>query len=207
MSQSLPKFREQLQDLMHSPYLRPFVCEGSPLDCDVFIVGINATTKLDFWRFWTDDYGFHKEKWLKAYQEERVEKGKRAITPTRNKIGILIKELAPHKCLETNLYATATARASQLEKEEQSTRIFEFLLETIQPRIIYLYGSEPFEYFSWQIKGLKQNEIRVAELAYGKVSLYATRHLSYQTSYIQVSELARHTLKPVANELAQKRFG
>lgn len=80
-------------------------------------------------------------------------------------------------------------------------------METIQPKVIYLYGSEPFEYFGRQIKGFKQDEIRVAELSYGKASLYATRHLSYQTSYIQVRELAHHTLKPIANELTQKTFG
>jgi len=200
---SLQKFREQLQELMTSPDQRPFVCDGTPLDCPVFIVGINATTKLDFWHFWDDQYGFHKEQWFEAYQTERIEQGKSRITPTRNKIKILIEELAPHRCLETNLYATTTARARQLEKEDQSTRIFEFLLETIQPKVIYLYGSEPFTYFSRQTKELKQNELKVAELTYGKVILYATHHMSYRASYSQVRDLAHYILKPVADELVQ----
>lgn len=54
------KFEADLRDLMGSPFHdRPFVCDGSPLDCQVFIVGINAASSMteDFWDsgFWVMD--------------------------------------------------------------------------------------------------------------------------------------------------------
>lgn len=41
------KFEADLRDLMGSPFHdRPFMCDGSPLDCQVFIVGINAASSM-----------------------------------------------------------------------------------------------------------------------------------------------------------------
>ena len=59
----------------HCVGLRPFVCDGSPLDCRVFLVGINPATEMsgNFWDFWDDDSGFNKEKWRERYDEERDE--------------------------------------------------------------------------------------------------------------------------------------
>lgn len=203
MAQSLTKFREQLQGLMHSPYLRPFVCEGSPLDCNVFIVGINATTKLDFWHFWTDEYGFHKEEWLKAYQDERVEKGRRPITPTRQKINIVGAELTPHRCLETNLYSTATTRANQLTKEDEKTEIFEFLLNTIRPKAIWLHGNEPIKYFQRQVNSLVKNQLIETEFSYGKVILYATHHFTFRNSFANIRHIAQNILRPAIDKFVQ----
>ncbi|TAL55123.1 hypothetical protein [Pandoraea sp.] len=45
--------------------LRPFVCDGNPLLCDVFIVGANPASEMatGFWDFWDTATGFNKAQW------------------------------------------------------------------------------------------------------------------------------------------------
>ena len=62
---TLDEFEKQLAGVIGRPTdLRPFVCEGSPLDCDVFIVGSNPATKMegDWWRFWRPGIWLSKER-------------------------------------------------------------------------------------------------------------------------------------------------
>ena len=57
----LSSFEQRLAALIGKPTdLRPFVCDGSPLDCRVFIVGFNPASALDedFWKFWDPSIGF-----------------------------------------------------------------------------------------------------------------------------------------------------
>ncbi len=45
---TLYEFELQLSDLIGRPTdLRPFVCEGSPLSCDIFLVGFNPATTME----------------------------------------------------------------------------------------------------------------------------------------------------------------
>jgi hypothetical protein len=73
----LNRFEEGLAALIGQPGqstdLRPFVCDGSPLDCEVFIVGFNPATpmSLGFWEFWRRGRGFDKVSWLDAYIKDR----------------------------------------------------------------------------------------------------------------------------------------
>ena len=44
----LLEFKIKLFDKLKSyPDPRPFVCDGNPLDCNIFIVGINPATKME----------------------------------------------------------------------------------------------------------------------------------------------------------------
>ena len=56
----LKQFESELRSLTGPSALRPFVCDGSPLTCRVFIVGINPATSMttDFWQFWRAGTGF-----------------------------------------------------------------------------------------------------------------------------------------------------
>jgi hypothetical protein len=86
--------------------MRPFVCEGSPLDCQIFIVGFNpATTNVSFWDFWRLPYGFDKKAWLPMYESEREEQGKKRQSSTRKRIERIVEAAWPLKCLETNIHA------------------------------------------------------------------------------------------------------
>ena len=117
--------------------LRPFVCDGSPLDCKMFLVGINPATKVhrNFWCFWKDASGFNKEEWLVAYRAAR--KGKNS--PSRDIIGQIVKSARPVACLETNLFPKEVSRAADLREEDENTSAFKFLLQEIQPRVIVVF--------------------------------------------------------------------
>ena len=59
---TLSKFRSELDKLLPSPISRPFLCDGSPLKCRIFIVGTNSAREVEkpFWSYWSDSYGFKK---------------------------------------------------------------------------------------------------------------------------------------------------
>ncbi len=146
------EFERDLMALIGRPTdLRPFVCDGSPLACSVFIVGFNpaTTVSIDFWQFWRSSYGFTKLSWLNTYIEERrvrpLKPGKKrrnTISNTRRVIEWIVEEASPIKCLETNIYAAPSEQATDLSMRLRITAPFDFLLRAINPRIIVAHGSE-----------------------------------------------------------------
>lgn len=152
----LQNFASELQQLMGRPsMLRPFVCEGSPLTCAAFIVGFNAATDVtaDFWSHWRDGYGFDKAAWYVDYLSARAAKPLKpgrtrrlAMSTTRKRIELVIKAAAPVRCLETNIYSTPSASASELSSDLRSTAVFDFLLKRIKPRVILAHGEDAVAY-------------------------------------------------------------
>lgn len=64
------EFKDKLEVLIEAnPKLRPFVCDGYPLECEVFIVGINPATSTDskFLDHWIGSK-FDKEKWFESFE-------------------------------------------------------------------------------------------------------------------------------------------
>lgn len=60
---SLQTFQKELEALIGKPTdLRPFVCDGSPLACKVFVVGLNPASEMDgnFWDYWDSSRGSDK---------------------------------------------------------------------------------------------------------------------------------------------------
>ena len=147
---------------------RPFVCEGSPFECEVFLVGLNPASAMsgDFWEFWSDDYGFDKRGWFEAYKQERRnrplapgKKRKNEISNTRSIIEWVIEEAHPVKCLETNIYAKPSKDKKELKAflktlglEEQKRLIapFDYLLQQIKPKLVVAYGDDAVKYLKVQ---------------------------------------------------------
>ena len=120
--------------------LRPFVCDGSPLDCRVFLVGINPATGMsgNFWDFWDDDSGFNREQWRERYDAER---GDGDLSKSRKVIERIVEAARPVSCLETNLFSAQAGRKDQLRDGEKSTAAFEFLLDKIDwARLIVVFS-------------------------------------------------------------------
>lgn len=150
MPSTLDVFERDLRELIGEPTtLRPFVCDGSPLDCEAFIVGINAATpmKADFWGFWTSGRGFDRARWFEAYCRERQERPlkpgrtrRNRVSATRTRIDCALDGAAPVRCLETNIYAFPTEAAAELTAANRSTAVFDFLLDRIQPKVILAHG-------------------------------------------------------------------
>jgi len=147
----LEVFQRELTALIGRPTdLRPFVCDGSPLECRAFIVGFNpaSASEVDFWDFWTPN-GFDKAAWFENYLRERRDRplkpGKTRRNPisnTRRVIEWILAEASPVKCLETNIYSAATEEAADLPARQRSTAPFDFLLKTIKPSVIVAHGND-----------------------------------------------------------------
>lgn len=147
-SLSLTNFEQQLVDLICRPTdMRPFVCDGSPLDCQVFLVGHNPATDMsaDFWDFWTPQ-GFDQAGWFDEYKRERAARPLRPgqtqrnkVSPTRRMINKVV-EGAGIPILETNVYAHPSKDKKSLDIFD--SRPFEFLVETIQPKVIVAHGDD-----------------------------------------------------------------
>ena len=70
VAMNLQEFDKRLREMTPKD-ARPFLCEGSPLDCEVFLVGLNPRTTTPFWLYWDVSYGCKKQEWRKAYLTER----------------------------------------------------------------------------------------------------------------------------------------
>ena len=129
--------------LAKDAYARPFVCEGSPLDCRSFIVGLNAATRLStrFSCYWSDSVGFDRGKFECDYRKMRPQTGR----GNRPRIEVIAKEIAP--CLETNLYAIPTSKAVQLTEENRRNPVICYLFRIIKPELVFVHSNEPIHFF------------------------------------------------------------
>lgn len=167
---------------------RPFICNGNPLESEVFIVGINAATEMkkDFWDFWTQDLGFDKGKWLETYIVERKEKPlkpnktrRNKLSNTRQRIEWITESIKPIKTLETNLFVKATPTAQELNSGDRKSEVFEYLLETIKPKIIFIHGNEVKDYFEKLYNiNIAKDKIQLFKILGIDVKILAMNHLS-----------------------------
>lgn len=106
-------FEINLAEIIGRPSLqRPFVCDGAPSTCSVWIVGYNAATSGgDWWRFWTSGEGFDLGSWRKDYDAERAARGK-GPSATRRRIDRLSAKVPD--VLETNIYATPSTEMANM---------------------------------------------------------------------------------------------
>lgn len=149
---SIDTFEQQLASMIGRPTtLRPFVCNGTPLACRVFIVGLNPASpmKATFWDFWRPGVGYDKDAWMGAYLAERAERPLKPgrtrrprISPSRAVIECLVEEIGLAMCLETNIYATATEEFCDLGTELRDTKPFDYLLATVKPELIIVHGKD-----------------------------------------------------------------
>jgi len=130
-------FAEQLARTIGRPSAqRPFVCDGFPSNCSVWIVGYNAaTTGGDWWRFWSSENGFDLALWRSDYDAERKERGK---GPSATRLRIDRFKAAIPNILETNIFSTPST--SMANMPESNTEAFDLLLATFKPKTIIAHG-------------------------------------------------------------------
>lgn len=141
--QGLAEFREGLQSLMSGNSSRPFVSDGNPLQCRVFIVGINSATLVntDPWHYWSDDGGFDKSAFMFDYLKTRK------LSGARPRIEAIVEQLPSNWSLETNICSVPTKRAADLRPGDRGTAIFQFLFEAIRPDLVFVHSKKPIEFF------------------------------------------------------------
>lgn len=139
----LAHIRQNLEPLITNKKMRPFVCEGSPLFCRVFVVGFNPATTVgdDFWRYWSDDCGFDRFHFIEDYKAVRKLRG------ARPRIEAIVEQMPSSWCLETNICSTPTPRAADLAHNDRRTEIFRYLFEAIKPDLVFLHSNKPIEFF------------------------------------------------------------
>ena len=206
----LAEFEKNLREKLESyEKPRPLICEGNPLDCEIFIVGINAATEMnrDFWSFWSDKNGFNKAEWFKSYILERKLKPlkpnktrRNKLSSTRQRIEWIIESANPIKTLETNLFVKATPTADELTNIDRESSVFEFLLKSIKPKIIFIHGNEVIEYFQklYRIK-IEKDKIGNFEILGTKTNLLAMNHLSRGWSKQKSIELGEKLKSEINN--------
>lgn len=149
-AQHLADFEAALRQEIGGRMIRPFVCDGSPLDCQVAIIGFNPATQEDdsIWRFWKAGYGFEKALWLEHYKSARRarngQNGRRVqeLSNTRRVLEWITDAAGPARCLETNLYPGATRTAAELPANQRDATLLEFLLKQIQPHLLVVHGKD-----------------------------------------------------------------
>jgi uracil-DNA glycosylase len=196
--------REELTKRLPSADYRPFICHGSPLDCQVFIVGINPATEIThFWTYWNDTIGFDYHRWFEDYKKARRGKGKREISPTRRNLAIISEELtqAGIKALETNIYAKSTARANKIVNADKLTDGFDYLLGTIKPKLILLHGQLTVREISKKIQKPITGETK-SRFNRFEVDIIPIQHLSYQFS----KEKAKTVGQQIINKIRDSTY-
>lgn len=115
---------------------RPFVCSGTPIGCEVAIVGANPSSSTSFWDAWSTEVGFEKEKWLLSFDRDPANDKK----VSRHRIDQLVAALAPTRCIELNAYPYCYRKYKDLPKHLHDGRVLEYLLATVKPKAIYASG-------------------------------------------------------------------
>jgi hypothetical protein len=148
---TLEQFEIGLSNIVGRPSsLRPFVCEGSPFDCEVFIVGYNPATAMDgdWWRFWKAGYGFEKDRCWNEYIDQRGGE----ISKTRKCIEAIVADLNPVRVLEANIDARPSKQKS--EYPTPVTTPFDFLLAALTPKVVIAHGTDAVAHLQgWATSG------------------------------------------------------
>ena len=182
----LAEFADRLAALVGRPsMLRPFVCEGSPMDCEVFIVGYNPATRMegDWWRYWDSGYGYRKSAWFSEYLSQRGKPSK-----TRTRIEDVVRGLPGVRVLEANIDARPSAKMSEYPRP--ITIPFDFLIDTCRPKVVIAHGTDA-----------------VAHLQHWKatISLIECKHFIYvgRERTAQILAETRRALEEAKNEGAR----
>ena len=168
---------------------RPFLCEGNPYECDVFLVGINPATSTGFWDYWNPEVGCDKEGWIDSYLHNHDGKFK----PTRKRIELFFDGVKPLKVLETNIFPFPSCREHELSGKSRNTEFFDFLLHEIGPKVVVGHGSSVIKHFSKLFgRNLEKGKYTAVSRDGVNFEVRVENHFSYQWSYDAIRNLAEN---------------
>jgi uracil-DNA glycosylase len=193
---ALERFEAGLRTHIGRPaHVRPFVCEGSPLECRAFVVGSNPATamELDYWSFWEPGYGFRKEAWAAASRAGRRAAGRAEVTPTRRMLTRVMEAAAPVRCLDTNVFATPTPSERDLPAALRRTGVFDWLLHEVRPAAVLAHGREAADHLGRLLGAgaLPRDGFAPVPVPWGTLRVAAVPHLSRGWSYARAEALGR----------------
>jgi hypothetical protein len=186
------EFESKLKEFTYSESnVRPFLCDGLPFEKKVFLVGINPATKINFWKFWSQESGCDKNGWLEEYKKLN---GK--IGPTRKRIEIFLSQAQKLKILETNIYPFYSPRFKELKAENKNPDLFNFLVETIKPKLIIGFGKPVIKFLSnFYNTNTQKSFYHKTNKVNWNLDIRYENHFSYQWSDLNIKKLAEEIEK------------
>ncbi len=170
---------------------RPFLCQGSPVDCEVFLIGHNPGVVTFFWDFWDKKKGCDREGLLNQYIHYNNRLG-----PTRRKIQILVEVLKPYNVLDTNIFHIYSKELSKLPKDRRDSSICDYLIANIKPKLIVVHGAEAIRHLSGLSKeSLSRDTLTSVKLFGATTYVYSGCHLARHYSYARVEEIGKELKK------------
>ena len=191
-------FRRKLSAILPEN-CRPFVCQGAPYDCKIFVVGLNPATVMEngFWGYWSDCTGFDKVSWFESYKNERKSRpprpGKKrslSVGTTRRNLNKLADLVGDYGLLETNIYSVPTEHYTDLQVEEKVTEVFHFLLTEIKPILVVTHGKVSADYFSREVQEFGNFAIETVAVQGNSHKIISVPHLSRGWSSQKLEEFA-----------------
>ena len=171
----------------HRDDARPFLCDGSPIGAEVFLVGINPGTDTPFWPYWGLPGGCHKNEWIDEYLRRHSR-----FKPTRQRIEMLFKAISPIKCLETNVFFEYSPDEKSLRRAARDTKLFEYLLATICPTVMFIHGASGIKHMEQVLKtSLPTGQFITVNYNGREMDVITGRHLSRGWSYERVDSLGK----------------
>lgn len=133
----MAEFSSALRALVaDAPEMRPFLCMGNPLTCNVAVVGINPAATTPFWPFWIEDIGLDRASWISEYRA--LHNGN--LSRSRAALERFVPQVNS-RVIELNAHAKQSKRLSDLKGEHRTTGVLEFMLRAVQPSIILCAGT------------------------------------------------------------------
>lgn len=201
---SLAQFRTQLlakidEVGLADKQVRPFVCTGSPLDCDIMMVGYNPSRDMGLSTFderiWDDTTGFDREQFVEYYDLAGYQRGESKWRRNHIFQQNLIDELPDYPVLETYLYSAINSRKSALSSEYRTTAIFDWLVKVVQPKLIVTQNSDVSRYFERVTdRVLRRNEFNMVIYQGQPCVILPISHLSKKWTYKEVATLRESVL-------------
>lgn len=202
MSSNLKDFEANLRAaLAETRNARPFVCDGSPLDCTVFLVGSNPATEMKepFWSYWQPERGFDKARWFEDYKRDRSTKPLRpgktrrnTVSNTRKRLDWVAEEAIPCRCLETNVFSVPSEELKDLPTQSRGTEVFDLLLREIKPNILVFHGQDAEEHAEQHLGiDLTPGEWKDLSLRGRSIKAIAVPHFARGWSEERTRELGR----------------
>ncbi|MDD2903918.1 MAG: hypothetical protein PHU44_15940 [Syntrophales bacterium] len=185
---TLEDIDKQIRKLPEYHEARPFLCEGSPIDCKIFFIGLNPSTPISFWPYWSLEYGCNKKEWLSQTNLHYSY----SLPPTRKRIERLFDILSAYRCLETNIYYMRSSELKSLPKEKRDPQFCYYLIENIAPKLIFVHGDEAIKRLGKEAKtSFIKGQFMSVKLFGNNTTIYSRHHLSYQCSYKEINELGQ----------------
>ena len=172
---SLAAFEADLRRLIGAPAIaRPFVCDGSPLECRAVLVGSNPADAagLDFWRFWDPGEGFRLAEW-------RAARAGKTDSTARRILDRIEAAAAPVRVLETNV-------------DPKHAGVVGFLLAATCPAVVVAHGTAAAAHLRRALLAdLPADRFARVAVSWGTVHLRAVPHLARRWSYDAAAALGR----------------